>query len=180
MNGAGVLRRAREALGTVPPGIVIIDGRSGSGKTHLAEQLARELGADTLHMDDLYWGWDGLAEGPLRLAKALTRRVYRPYDWITGELTEVVQLRPATPLVIEGCGALTRATLLSARSFSAAGSVRSIWLDCPDEVRKQRALARDGDMFRPHWERWAAQENALFAAEGSRDLADVRIDACGD
>lgn len=27
----------------------------------------------------------------------------------------------------------------------------------PDEVRRERAMARDGDTFRPHWERWAEQ-----------------------
>ena len=42
----------------------------------------------------------------------------------------------------------------------------------PDEVRYERAMGRDGDTFRPHWERWAAQEEALLA-EIPEDYATV-------
>jgi len=39
-------------------------------------------------------------------------------------------------------------------------------------VRYERAMARDGDTFRPHWERWAGQEEALLA-EIPEDYATV-------
>ena len=39
-----------------------------------------------------------------------------------------------------------------------------IVVKAPDELRYRRAIDRDGEMYRPHWERWAAQEEALFAA----------------
>jgi hypothetical protein len=39
----------------------------------------------------------------------------------------------------------------------------------------QPGIARDGEAYRPHWERWAAQERAHFAAEGTRERADLRL-----
>jgi cytidylate kinase len=38
-----------------------------------------------------------------------------------------------------------------------------VWLEAPATVRKERALARDGDTYAPHWDRWAAQEDAVYA-----------------
>jgi hypothetical protein len=44
------------------------------------------------------------------------------------------------------------------------------------EVRFARGIARDGEAYRPHWERWARQEGSLFAADGTRDRADIVLD----
>ena len=33
-----------------------------------------------------------------------------------------------------------------------------IWADSPDDVRRTRALDRDGDTYEPFWDQWAAQE----------------------
>ena len=40
--------------------LIAIDGPSGAGKTTLARDVAAVLAAPTIHMDDLYPGWDGL------------------------------------------------------------------------------------------------------------------------
>jgi dephospho-CoA kinase len=50
-----------------------------------------------------------------------------------------------------------------------------IWVDAPEEQRYRRAMARDGDAYAPHWARWAAQERAHFAADRTRERADVRL-----
>ena len=50
-----------------------------------------------------------------------------------------------------------------------------VWLDASEVVRRGRALARDGDTYAPHWERWAWQERAHFAREGTAGRADVRV-----
>ena len=39
---------------------------------------------------------------------------------------------------------------------------------------------RDGEAYRPHWERWASQEAAHFAADGTRNRADLRVDGAPD
>ncbi len=42
------------------PRITLVDGRSGSGKTTFATELAEREGAQLLSLDDVYPGWDGL------------------------------------------------------------------------------------------------------------------------
>lgn len=172
--------------------VVLIDGRSGSGKTSLAAQLVGHLHAQgravqQLCVEDLYPGWDGLAEGSRAVAEVLATGRYQRYDWVRGEFAEWVELVAdssapradrvdAIPvLVVEGCGAVTRESIAAATAWAertGRGIVFSAWLDVPAEVRRSRALARDGEMFRPHWERWAAQEEALFARAQPELLVD--------
>lgn len=160
-------------LGEPRSGAVLIDGRSGSGKTSLAAELAPLMGATIVHMDDLYHGWYGLEAAPAVLVDALAAGRYRRYDWYAGRLTDVRELDATRPIVIEGCGSLTRSTLEAAAAF--AGSAQSIWLECPYEERKARALGRDGSMLAPYWEVWEEQEDAVIASEHSRTLADLRF-----
>ena len=152
--------------------VVLVDGRSGSGKTTLAAQISAELStvdatAQTLHLDSLYPGWDGLARGSAAVVTALREGGYHPYDWHAGQFMERwISLDSSRPLVIEGCGALTEANLAAARAWApklGAAEVRAIWLECDETLRRERALARDGEMFAPHWDEWAAQEAAHYA-----------------
>lgn len=170
--------------------VLLIDGRSGSGKTRLAERVVSACAAagrpaQVLHVEALYPGWDGLAEGSEALAGALRSGAYRVYDWIAGEFDARERIAPRAPLVIEGCGAITAANLAAARHWAAGADVagrgsadplvRSVWLEVDAEVRKRRALARDGDVYTPHWDRWAAQEEALYARHRPWELADRTI-----
>ncbi|WP_169738898.1 hypothetical protein [Jiangella gansuensis] len=158
-----------------PTTVVALDGPAGSGKTTLAAQLSARLDdAPVVHMDDLYPGWDGLAaaartvadEVLLPLAAGRQAR-YRRWDWYADAYAEWVDVPPAPTLLVEGCG--------SGSTPGAAALAMIIWLDAPHDVRQARGFARDGDGFRPHWERWARQEDALFAAERTRERADLRI-----
>jgi len=167
-------------MGDGRPGVVLIDGRSGSGKTTLAQRIAEKLGAQQLHLEDLYPGWDGLAEGSHAVAGALADASYRRYDWLVGSFAERVALDPSRPLVIEGCGAVTTANLAAARRFAGpvargARATWAIWLECPEALRRERALDRDGEVFAPHWERWAAQEDALFSVARPIALVDELV-----
>ena len=73
--------------------------------------------------------------------------------------------RPPPILVVEGVGA-------GARRAAAFESVL-VWLEVPAPVRKKRALDRDGATFVAHWDRWAAQEDAMLARERTPDRADI-------
>ena len=70
---------------------------------------------------------------------------------------------PGTGLIVEGSGVLTPAS-------AALADVR-IWLESPAGSRRERALRRDGDTYRPHWERWAAQEDTHLALDHPRHWA---------
>jgi len=53
LNALAVLRRAARLPGRGIR-VIAVDGRAASGKTTLARQLARILGADVVHMDDFF------------------------------------------------------------------------------------------------------------------------------
>lgn len=148
------------------PRVLFIDGRSGSGKTSLAEALAAARvagGAERpriVGMDEIYPGWDGLAAGSAMVPELLRTGRYRRYDWYSESFTPEVTLEPGASLIVEGCGSVSGEALAVARAL---GSVYTLWVECPDELRRERALARDGETFIPHWERWAAQEVTHFA-----------------
>jgi uridine kinase len=155
--------------------VVAVDGRSGAGKTSFAGVLARGLGAPVVSLEDLYGGWDGLERGIELLASEVleplaagrTARVPR-YDWAAGTWAEPVPLTPPDVLVVEGVGAGAR----RAAGFESL----VVWLETPASVRKKRALDRDGETFAPYWDRWAAQEDRMFARERTPERADVVID----
>ncbi|MEZ5202197.1 MAG: hypothetical protein R2742_13215 [Micropruina glycogenica] len=48
-------------------------------------------------------------------------------------------------------------------------------VEAATDVRMARGLERDGEAFRPHWQRWAAQERELFGADHTRDRADLIV-----
>ncbi|HEX5812338.1 MAG TPA: hypothetical protein VFY38_09570 [Pseudonocardia sp.] len=158
-----------------PTRLVCVDGPSGSGKTELATRLAAVLGGvPLLHMDDLYPGWDGLAAGVATLRADVVGPLlagrparYRRWDWARACYAECHDLGTPPLLVVEGVGA--------GAVEGAGGRVASllVWVDAPAEVRYRRAMARDGATYAPSWARWAAQERAHFAADRTRDRADV-------
>jgi uridine kinase len=194
VSGAGgAAREVRDALHEVASGVaeiqaalltaparagrtrvVAIDGRSGAGKTRLAAELAGELGAAVVSLENLYGGWDGLERGigvlvsevlePLAARRAA--RVPR-YDWVARAWAEPAALEPPEVLIVEGAGA-------GARRAAAFESLL-VWLEAPAAVRKERALARDGETFAPYWDMWAAQEDAMLARERTPERADLVI-----
>jgi uridine kinase len=155
--------------------VIALDGRSGSGKSTLARALRDELGAPLLSMEDFYGGWDGLENG----VDLLVSEVFEPlaagrtalvprYDWIARAWAAPVELAPPGLLVIEGVGA-------GARRAAAYVSVL-VWLDATEPTRKKRALDRDGDVYLPHWNDWAVQEERMLERERTVERADVVLD----
>lgn len=163
-----------------PRARILIDGRSGSGKSTLATRLV-ELAAESdvavqcIRLDDIYPGWDGLAAA----ARIVTEDVLRPlhehgrgswqqYDWQGARPGETHPVDGEQAVVIEGIGALSRE--------SAPLATFRVWVTADPEVRRRQALSRDGDLYRPHWDRWAAQEELFIAQNQPQTLADLVID----
>ena len=164
--------------GAGPAPVVLIDGPSGAGKSTLADRIAAAWPDGQtpvlVRLDDIYPGWQGL-DGAI---SHLTRHVLAPraagrpaawqrYDWASGTVAEWHPVDPARPLIVEGCGALAAEHL----PFS---EIR-IWLAADDGIRKQRALARDGDLFRSHWDEWQEEWEAYLGREDPEHAATIRL-----
>lgn len=153
--------------------VIAIDGRSGAGKTALALDLADQLGAPILHLERLYPGWRGLAATPALVRAVLAdlaigeRGRARQWDWAADRPGAWLSIRPTPELIIEGVGAGARVL----RPFLS----HLTWVEAPTEVRRQRALARDGETYEPWWDVWAQQEAAYLASDRTPQVADVTI-----
>lgn len=144
---------------------ILIDGCSGSGKSTLASEL-QQLRPDLqwVALDSIYPGWDGLRAGSDRAcARVLVPHAagawgsWQRWDWAARRGAEEHEVDPAGPLLVEGSGVLT------ARSAT-YGDVR-VWVEAGAATRRARALARDGAMYEPHWDRWARQEERHVASD---------------
>jgi uridine kinase len=150
--------------------LVLVDGRSGSGKTLFATELAAERGATLISIDDVYPGWDGLDAGSwhiyhnvvLPISRGEAAR-YQRWDWEQSQPADWVTIPQGVAVVVEGCGAI--------RQESAPLAAERIWLEAPEEIRLKRALARDGDAYAALWRRWAIQEERFLALHNSVELA---------
>jgi len=153
-----------------------VPGRVTDGEVHglgasdmkgglaVALELARDLdlGPATCDLALLLFGREELPaeHNPLPALFAGSAAVH--------ETTLAVVLEPTDFLVIDGSGS----SVGPARPYAAVG----VFVDADPMLRMSRGLARDGDTYRPHWQRWAAQEDAIFAADDTSARADLVID----
>lgn len=150
------------------PHLIGIDGRSGAGKTSLAAQLSAVLSVTrdvvTFHLEDVYPGWDGLAEGMetynesiLNVLRDQHDAYWTAWDWLAQTTGGPRLTRCAEIVILEGVGACNRA----AREILDV----SVWVELPDAQRRARALTRDGKNYERFWDRWAGQEAQYLAVD---------------
>jgi uridine kinase len=164
-------------LGRLMP-VVLIDGRAASGKSTFAENLQNQLFKQgesmprLIHMDDLYEGWGGLAAGSEYLARNILSPLakgetasWQEYDWVKEKRINWREFSGGTPLIIEGCGAVSR------RSKEFADL--TIWIQAEESVRRNRWIEREGnDNF---FDKWAASELEYYAKEKSSGLCELVV-----
>jgi predicted kinase len=173
----------------LPGAVVLLRGRSGTGKSMLASQLAAPLRAQVLRSDEIrkeLLGW-----APTRRPSAAER------EWVYGaELstrTYATLLARAEAHAAAGEAVLLDATWLQAGGRAQAGALArrlgaplaivDLWCE-PEEVRRRLAQrAREGqDASDADWEihlRQAAEEEPLDTAEQERSVAHHSGDGTG-
>jgi cytidylate kinase len=149
------------------PQIVAVDGRSGSGKTTMANQLQRHIARSTIvHTDDVAWhhsyfGWsDLLIEGVLRPVRANRKTDYRPPAWEDrGRQGSIIVREDCEVVILEGVGA----SRLEVLPWLTA----SIWIQSDMDEAERRGIARDGgtEEARRFWMDWMREENAFLEAQ---------------
>jgi uridine kinase len=156
-----------------PVRVVAVDGPSGAGKSTFAARLSAALGgAPAVHSDDFPVPWDG---DPLAWWPPLTAQVldplragrpgrFRGYDWRRGVYAEDIEIPIMPVLIIEGVGAAKKGAPAAFR----------IWVEAPHGVRRRRAAERGDDLA--VWDRWVEAEARHFAADRTRERADLIVD----
>jgi len=175
-------RALADAVESVAPGlpggpfVIGIDGWSGSGKSFVAQNLGRELGAPVINSDDLLPGWDGLARSLDLIEEWILaplhdghQAAWQRFDWDLMRYTEWVPVPDSRFLIIEGCGVgLPR--LARYLGFL-------VWVAAPEAVRRQRLPLRfDWEMYAPHVASWADQESALRDGDDMELRADLVVE----
>jgi uridine kinase len=157
--------------------ILCVDGPAGSGKTTLAEAVARHMDAPVVHLDDLYAGWGQELGAPLaaRIGAWLLDawQVGLPgwhlrFDWHRDRYDQWVEVPAAPVVILEGCGSAGRGIRQRATAV--------VWVEAPPEQRRRRGLDRDGTHMEPHWVTWAAKESVHYAEDATRAAADLIVD----
>lgn len=161
--------------GTAQP-ILAIDGPAGAGKTTLAENLQRGLAryypSTTIHMDDLYEGWNHALTPPLSQKLMTITHSHKEhksisiarYDWSSDTFGKP-ELIPVQPLLIlegVGCGQRSIRSTLNAL----------IWIDIDEEEGLQRVIQRDGTAIEEEMHKWLSAQQQHFMEEDTKNAAD--------
>jgi len=169
VDNAELAVRVRALLPAGKPALILVDGRSGSGKSTFAERLARLLDAALVHSDDIAWHhdpihWDDLLVNgvimPWRRGEAVH---FRPPAWVVKDRPGAVEVPSQPVLVVEGVGA--------GRSGLAAHAELVVWVQSDCDEARRRGLKRDVELGRTTeeaeavWEEWMRAEEPFLAAD---------------
>ena len=156
-----------------------IDGPAGAGKTTYAAQLEAELSVNatvkTIHMDDLYNGWDNALSNALseildRISTAhLAGRecVIKKFNWSTMQFDSEEIITPTDVLIIEGVGA--------AQQIVRESGAITYWLDIEAEIGLQRVLARDGAHIEVQMRQWQIDQDKHFARDETHENCEFNL-----
>jgi uridine kinase len=173
------------------PILVALDGRSGTGKSTVAKQIAERLGGIEIIGDDFWMGgsneeWDKKSPKekaeqaidwkrlrtevlePLLAGKSAT---WHPFDWKAGHgLSESAIYGEPKPLIILDGAYSTRPELQDIIDFS-------VLVEIPDDTkRRTRLVGREGEEYMNDWHsRWDVAEEYYFTEVRPREAFDLII-----
>ena len=169
-----------------PIPVVLIDGRAGSGKSTFARLLQDQVFQETkqspkvIHMDDLYPGWGGLAQGSLYLVEQILKPLklagkaqWQHWDWANDKRggsdpgNGFREFDGKNMLIVEGCGSVT--------AQSADLADLTIWIEADRQTRRQRFKDRDRGIFSNFWNSWSALEDEFFQEQCSQQLSQLTV-----
>ena len=176
-----VVRRLRRGA---PTFILAVDGPSGSGKSEIADVVARSLDAARVESDDFYassltdsdWeartdaerardciDWKRLRREVLLPFRSGLPAVWHPFDWDSGPLEDrTFPLRP-DPRRLEPCPVLVLDGAYSSRAELAELLDMTVLVTAAEATRRRRQASRDGAEFLQAWcDRWAGAEAHYF------------------
>jgi dephospho-CoA kinase len=90
---------------------------------------------------------------------------WQDWSWVKNQRSSWREFSGGTPLIVEGCGALTER--------SKEHAYLSLWLEASEETRRERWLKRERHLDK--FDFWAAQELDFYAREKSQSLADLVV-----
>lgn len=152
--------------------LIAIDGLGGAGKTTLARRVAELTGGHVVHLDELGTWPDGpdimrLLREVVVLLGAGAVASYRAWDWTAMQLGAWRSVPAGGVVLIEGSGS-TSLEVAESLTFS-------VWVDCPEEIRLERTLARDGQQVRVAWKHWTTWEASYLATHQPRTRAELVV-----
>jgi len=160
--------------------VITIDGPAGSGKTTLAKEILSALeSCYTIHMDDLYEGWDSTLAPKLTvklktilsLVQNENRIRFLPFDWVENRFASEVDLPAPKYLIIEGVGSGQSAV----REFVSL----SLWIEVLPELGLERVIKRDGPTVAQFMPAFIVAQDAHFEKEATKKSADYRLSGQG-
>ncbi|MFZ1020026.1 MAG: P-loop NTPase fold protein [Minisyncoccia bacterium] len=143
--------------------VIGIDGDGGAGKTTFANKLAYLLDAEIIYLDDLYkskkdrmnenqdsninidYDWKRIKKEIFTPIRESSKINYHYYDWNLDKITHIVNVPEGKNIIIEGSYSL-QPKFFKDYDFS-------IYIETPKELRLKRAMIRDGEYMRSHWEK---------------------------
>lgn len=168
------------------PLVLALDGRCGSGKTTLADGLARQFPASiVLHTDDFYLppsqrvrGWEKtpcanmdlirLRDEALRPAYEGQPVLYHAYSCRAGAYQPVQELASQPLVILEGS--------YSHHLLLAGYETLQVFVTCSREEQTRRLQAREGERYANFAARWIPLEEGYFAQYRIEETTDLAVD----
>ena len=173
------------------PVLVALDGKSGTGKSTIANQIAKRFGGVEITADDFWTGgsneewdektpkekadlaidWKRIRSEVLEPLLAGKPAAWYPFDWKTGRgLSEQAHHSESKPLIVLDGAYSTRPELQDIIDFS-------VLVEVPDDAnRRARLIGRENEEYMKDWHgRWDVAEDYYFTEVRPRESFDMII-----